>query len=276
MRLPSFATVTLAFAVILLTAAPAGAQSALAGTSYGPLQASGDQVVPPSGSSAVAENLNAMRFYPDTNELQWSIDVEFEPTAAHLHLGAPGANGPEIAASDLEFLPWGDWRISNRVVLQPAEITALFAGDVYLDVHSAAHPSGEIRSQLYLYYEDLGGNHPVSGPVGLGLTFTGALVPGENLSIFVGASNVPSGQQGLMALSLASTPLPYFSGVLHAFPFTTTVLLTFTGPIAGLGTTWPAGIPPGTTGVVQTLLVNPEPTVPGDFVLSNAVRFTTY
>jgi hypothetical protein len=67
-------------------------------------------------------------------------------TAAHIHLGAPGQNGPVI----ITLQKSGDnaWVIPGNTELSSAQLDALRAGNLYVNVHSAAHPNGEIRAQL--------------------------------------------------------------------------------------------------------------------------------
>ena len=77
--------------------------------------------------------------------------------AAHLHRGAAGANGPVIV--NLGSGVRGDNVIAR---VSPSDLTAAFSGDfedflgdvaagnVYINIHTAANPGGEIRGQLEL------------------------------------------------------------------------------------------------------------------------------
>jgi hypothetical protein len=72
--------------------------------------------------------------------------IDMVPTAAHIHEGAAGTNGPVIVPLN---------KISERAFVAPdnaklteAQYTAYKAGNLYVNVHSAKYPNGEVRSQI--------------------------------------------------------------------------------------------------------------------------------
>src|SRR5438477_12752003 len=67
-------------------------------------------------------------------------------TAAHIHTGAAGANGPVA----VPFTKSGDntFEAPSGAKMNPDQCAAYKAGNTYVNVHSAAHPGGEIRAQL--------------------------------------------------------------------------------------------------------------------------------
>lgn len=67
-------------------------------------------------------------------------------TAAHIHMAAAGQNGPVI----VPFTKSGDntWTVQAGAKLTDQQYEAFKAGNLYVNVHSAAHPGGEIRGQL--------------------------------------------------------------------------------------------------------------------------------
>lgn len=67
-------------------------------------------------------------------------------TMAHIHEGAPGMDGPPIIT--LQQGPHGTWLVPAGSKLTPHQYKEFLAGGLYINVHSAAHPGGEIRGQL--------------------------------------------------------------------------------------------------------------------------------
>jgi len=66
--------------------------------------------------------------------------------AAHIHMGRIGKNGPVI----VKLTKTGDntWSVPAGAKLTPEQIKAYKAGDLYINVHTAAHKGGEVRGQI--------------------------------------------------------------------------------------------------------------------------------
>jgi len=104
---------------------------------------SGDQEVPPVKSSGSASGAITIGDY---GAVSGSVTATgFTPTAAHIHQAAAGKNGPVI----VPFTKEGDkFSAPAGAKLTADQMKAYKAGDLYVNVHSAANPGGEVRAQL--------------------------------------------------------------------------------------------------------------------------------
>jgi hypothetical protein len=104
---------------------------------------SGDQEVPPVKSSGSASGAITIG---DDGAVSGSVTATgFTPTAAHIHQAAAGKNGPVI----VPFTKEGDkFSAPAGAKLTADQMKAYKAGDLYVNVHSAANPGGEVRAQL--------------------------------------------------------------------------------------------------------------------------------
>jgi hypothetical protein len=76
-----------------------------------------------------------------------SVEVRnLDATAAHIHLAPKGQNGPVI----IPLVKTGEnaWSVPGNTILSSAQFDAYRSGNLYVNVHSAANPNGEIRAQL--------------------------------------------------------------------------------------------------------------------------------
>ena len=104
---------------------------------------SGANEVPPVATSASGQGTISIA---DDGAVSGSVTTTgIQSTAAHIHIGAVGKNGPVI----VPFIKEGDtYKAPSGAKLNPEQMKAFKAGDLYINVHSAAHPGGEIRGQL--------------------------------------------------------------------------------------------------------------------------------
>src|SRR5688572_31643661 len=91
-----------------------------------------------------------LTFDDQTNALTYALTVSgLSPelvTAAHIHRGPAGVNGPVIHNLSLV----GFTQVSGSINLPAGDVADLRAGNLYLNVHSVQHPGGFARAQIYL------------------------------------------------------------------------------------------------------------------------------
>jgi len=105
---------------------------------------SGSQEVPPVNTQA--SGVSTIQVIGDKTVIGNVQTTGMTGTVAHIHMGASGQNGPVI----IPLVKSGDntWAVPGNTVLSSAQFDAFRAGNLYVNVHSAAYPAGEIRAQL--------------------------------------------------------------------------------------------------------------------------------
>ena len=104
---------------------------------------SGANEVPPVKTSASGDGAISIA---DDGTVSGSVTTKgVQGTAAHIYMGAAGNNGPVI----VPFTKEGDtYKAPAGAKLNADQLKAFKSGDLYVNVHSAANPNGEIRGQL--------------------------------------------------------------------------------------------------------------------------------
>lgn len=130
--------------IIAVAAVSLAACSGMPYGNQGRVTLSGDQEVPAVMTSASGSGTITINADKTVSGSVTTTGVA--GTMAHIHIGAAGKNGPVI----VPLTKSGDstWSVPAGAKLTDAQYDAYKAGDLYVNVHSAAHKGGEIRAQL--------------------------------------------------------------------------------------------------------------------------------
>ena len=122
-----------------------GASFGLANATDVKVSLTGAQEVPPVTSDAKASgDINVKADKSVTGKI---TTTGIEGTMAHIHMAAPGKNGPPIITLE-KSADGNSWTVPDGAKLTDEQYEAFKAGNLYVNVHSAAHKGGEIRTQL--------------------------------------------------------------------------------------------------------------------------------
>ncbi len=105
---------------------------------------SGDHEVPAVTTAATGHGTLTVK---DDRSIRGSIKTtDLTSTIAHIHHAAAGVNGAVIITLDRKSDD--EWVVPDGAKLTEAQYRAYQSGELYVNVHSAAHPGGEIRAQI--------------------------------------------------------------------------------------------------------------------------------
>jgi len=128
------------FALMAVAAAFAG----LAMADDMTLKLSGDNEVPPVKTAASGSGTISVAADKTISGSVTTTGVQ--GTMAHIHTAEAGKNGP--VTIPLKADGDGKWSVPAGTKLTDDQFEALKAGKLYVNVHSAANPGGEVRAQL--------------------------------------------------------------------------------------------------------------------------------
>jgi hypothetical protein len=178
------------------------------------------------GTGSSAKGFGVFRLSPDLKQLE--IHVEHDaasPTNGHVHLGAPGVEGPPVFPFSSFTSP-----IVETWDLTSTDLDNLLAGDLYVNIHTAAFPLGEIRGQIlkqsipYSFFLDESEEALCAGTgsAAIGTALTTLKPWGRQLNTFCQHNVVDANNAHIhLAPQCVSGP--------PVFPFT-----SFTSPISGI------------------------------------------
>ncbi len=132
----------LLIATALLALSACAGMGGGSGKSVGVRLSGADEVPPVSASGSGTGNITVN----DDGTVSGSVTTTgVQGIMAHIHQGAKGQNGPVI----VPLTKTGDtYSVPGGAKLTDAQLQAFKAGNLYVNVHTAAHKGGEVRGQL--------------------------------------------------------------------------------------------------------------------------------
>ena len=113
------------------------------------------QTVPPAVGADDAFGDGAINVNTETGAISGTYGADNttgRPTMAHIHEGAPGVAGPILVTlerdEDFIFENSASFDLPEGAALDAAGIQAFVEGNLYLDIHTEANPTGELRTQF--------------------------------------------------------------------------------------------------------------------------------
>jgi hypothetical protein len=229
----------------------------------GPL--SGAQENPPVVTAATGEATVVIS--PDDSTIWYRVEysgLTGAAVAAHIHTGAVGVNGGVILPLTVSASPMvgtltsANFTASGAVTTFAEAVAAIKAGTTYVNIHTAANPSGEIRGQVVAkgdaHFATLVGTQevPTNASTATGNGWVVISTGGATITYYLAYSGLSGaasaahihtgavGVNGGIILPLVAGPSP-MSGVLTATDFTPSGSVTdFAGAVAAIaaGTTY--------------------------------------
>jgi hypothetical protein len=136
-------SLAVALAMVLMISAGCSTTAAEKGEGI-KVKLSGDQEVPP--VKTAASGSGTIVISADKSVSGSITTAGVEATAAHIHEAPAGKNGPIIIP--LTKTSDNTWTVTKGAKLTDAQHASYLAGNLYVNVHSAANKGGEIRGQI--------------------------------------------------------------------------------------------------------------------------------
>jgi hypothetical protein len=117
---------------------------------------SSDQNTPATTNSAYGSGIVSISREQDNAHYMWVAgDLSGTPTSAHFHLGVMAASGgvlydfmPVMVTTTSSAAAYGYWKSSDATAFTTANSVQFRNDSVYVNIHTAANPNGEIRGQV--------------------------------------------------------------------------------------------------------------------------------